>query len=831
MKYFSLLFFVLFFHLYSQAQDLTFSSNLKVTTLPQIIPNLSKIEFGNKSTQVSTAEKGEKGKNNVFEITAQTEIVYTGNDEWQQVAKQIQKMIQPATGFNLPIVRPKAPESAISIVEDPTISNPEGYKMSISEKGIEIGAKTPAGAFYAMQTLRQLLPAEIEKKEKVAGVKWQLPYCTIEDAPRFAYRGFMLDVARHFYTVDEVKQFIDILAMHKINQFHWHLSDDQGWRVEIKKYPKLTTVASCRKQTLVGPYTETNPQFDGKEVCGFYTQEQIRDVVKYAQERFINVIPEIDVPGHVSALLTAYPEYGCVSGKAYKVQETWGVFEDILCPSNGTFKMLDDIFGEISALFPGKYIHIGGDEVPKNQWIASDATQKFMKKNKLKTEQDLQAYFTSHIIKFLETKGKEAIGWDEILEGEVPQSAIIMSWQGTEGGIKAAQHGNRAIMAPFSYMYFNQYQTLNRKDEPIAFGGYLPIEKVYAYEPIPQELSNEQAKNIMGVQANLWTEYINNFQNVLYMAAPRIAALAEVQWTDKDHKNYDDFTARLLQLFKHYDALNINYAKRILDVTANIETRPSSNIVTLSSKDHSSQIYYTTDGTIPIPQSATAKLYTSPVQITETCVLRANIIRKGFPVGKEFEQAFAMHKAVGAKVKLTNEPDAKYTPQGGAQALVNGIKGSDQFGDGQWLGFAGKDFEALIELPQATLVKYLGLNFVNAKQSWIYPPKQVTFWVSEDGYNWELFYTTDRYRGEGVVNVSSSNADVEQPSPTGKTAEVAQPIKGSQSAEISKEQLIKRYETPIKYIKVRARNFGEIPDKAPGAGNPAWLFIDEVVVE
>ncbi|HTD99737.1 MAG TPA: family 20 glycosylhydrolase [Mucilaginibacter sp.] len=414
----------------------------------------------------------------------------------------------------------------------------QGYRLTITPQQIIIAAKG-AGVFYGIQTLIQLIPAEGAASRKIACVQ-------IEDYPRFGYRGLMLDVCRHFFSVEFVKKTIDLMAYYKLNNFHWHLTDDQGWRIEIKKYPRLTQIGSQRAQTVIGNYHDRTPQqYDNTPYGGFYTQDQIRDVIKYAADRYINVVPEIEMPGHSLAALSAYPELSCEPDRTYEVGQTWGVFKDVYCPSDKTFAFLEDVLSEVIELFPSKYIHIGGDETPKDAWKKSAFCQKLIKKLKLKDEHGLQSYFIQRIEKFVNSKGRSIIGWDEILEGGLAPNATVMSWRGEEGGIAAARQSHQVIMTPGSNgLYLDHSQ--GKRNEPLSIGGYDPITKIYNYNPTPNALTPEQQKYIMGVQANLWTEYISTDTKAEYMLYPRLLALSEIAWTPLANKNFKDFSENRL---------------------------------------------------------------------------------------------------------------------------------------------------------------------------------------------------------------------------------------------------------------------------------------------
>lgn len=412
---------------------------------------------------------------------------------------------------------------------------PDGYRLTITPTKITIAANG-VGLFYGIQTLIQLMPPD-------HGAVAKLPCVQIEDYPRFGYRGMMLDVCRHFFSVEFVKKYIDLMAAYKLNNFHWHLTDDQGWRIEIKKYPKLTEIGSRRAQTSIGNFHDRTPlQYDNTPYGGYYTQDEIREVVKYAADRYINVVPEIEMPGHAQAALAAYHELGCDPGEDYQVSGTWGVFRDVYCPSEKTFSFLEDVLTEVMQLFPSKYIHIGGDEVPKDVWKQSEFCQKLIKKLKLKDEHGLQSYFIQRIEKFVNSKGRRIIGWDEILEGGLAPNATVMSWRGEAGGIQAAKLNHDVIMTPGSSGLYLDHAQGKLNTEPLGIGGYSPLSKIYSYDPTPETLNTDQKKHILGVQANLWTEYITTENKVEYMLLPRMLALSEIAWTPLANKNYIDFT-------------------------------------------------------------------------------------------------------------------------------------------------------------------------------------------------------------------------------------------------------------------------------------------------
>ncbi len=490
--------------------------------------------------------------------------VITAETALENEGQYLSEMLSTVSGKSIPFS--KETQGNILLKLDETIENNEGYTLSVSYNQITITGKTSAGVFYGIQTLSQLIPLPATASNTQTEVS--IPATSIADSPKFVYRGMHLDVARHFFPVSFVKKYIDILAMHKMNTFHWHLTEDQGWRIEIKKYPKLTSIGSIRKETIVGhgnTWNKPDVKYDGKPYGGFYTQEDIKEVVAYAETRHITIIPEIELPGHSLAAITAYPELGN-TGEQYEVGKRWGVFPEIYAPSEETFKFLEDVLTEVIALFPSKLIHIGGDEAPKKQWEASKLAQDIIKREGLKDEHELQSYFIRRIEKFLNSKGRNIIGWDEILEGGLAPNATVMSWRGEKGGIQAAKMHHNVVMTPTRFCYFDFYQTKDRTNEPLAIGGNTSVEQVYSYNPLPKELTKEEQKYILGAQANVWTEYIKTPEQVEYMVLPRLTALSEVVWSSYETKDWNDFQTRLIHLTKRYEALGLNYAKHSLEI-------------------------------------------------------------------------------------------------------------------------------------------------------------------------------------------------------------------------------------------------------------------------
>ena len=519
-----------------------FSSACSTPRNPSVIPQPVQMEVGRGG----------------FDLDADTRIVLSNstNLEVQQLTESWARPIRATSGFNLLLVDTPddAPSNMITLRLSQDAPHPvEGYRLNVTSDAVTVEAKTPAGLFYGLQTLTQLLFGD-----HTSG--WSVPVVQIVDAPRFAYRGMHLDVGRHFFPVAFVKKYIDLLAMYKMNKFHWHLTEDQGWRIEIKKYPKLTEIGAYRQETVMGKNFERfdRPYVgDGKPHGGFYTQDEVREVVAYARARYIDVIPEIEMPGHATAALAAYPEFACTDGP-FDVPTTWGIFEDVFCPKEETFQFLEDVLTEVIALFPSQYIHIGGDEVPKVRWQESEVAQEVISREGLADEDELQSYFIKRIESFLQAQGRRLIGWDEILEGGLAPDATVMSWRGMEGGIEAAREGHDVIMTPTSHCYFDYYQA-DPEQEPLAIRGLTPLEKVYSFEPVPEMLSAEDAEHILGAQGNVWTEYMATTDYVEYMVFPRMLALSEVVWSPPDLRNWEGFVQRLPDHLRHLDALGVNY--------------------------------------------------------------------------------------------------------------------------------------------------------------------------------------------------------------------------------------------------------------------------------
>jgi hexosaminidase len=751
-----------------------------------------------------------------FPITKKTILVARDADD-KKTASIFNDYLKQVYGFKLEINKPASKNfirlSTLKFIKAP--EHQEGYSLNVTKDGVAINGNSYAGTFYGMQTLIQLLPVD-NYKPQTTNCKLNIPLVAVEDYPRFDYRGMHLDVARHFFPISFVKKYIDYLALHKMNYFHWHLTDDQGWRIEIKKYPNLTKVGAWRDGTIIGRYPGTGN--DNIHYGGFYTQEQVKEIVKYAADRRITVLPEIEMPGHASAAIAAYPWLSCFPNEETvipthpsegsklnhekKVQETWGVFDDVFCAGNdSTFSFLQGVLDEVLPLFPSQKIHVGGDECPKSNWKRCPKCQARMKALGLKDEHELQSYFIQRMEKFLNSKGRTLIGWDEILEGGLAPNAWVMSWRGEEGGITAASQNHNVIMTPGDYCYIDHSQSKN--EDSVTIGGYLPVEKVYSYNPVPKQLDSSKAKFIEGAQGNLWTEYIGYPSKVEYMIFPRMSALSEIVWSPIEKKDWSDFEKRLQTQFKRYDLWKANYSKAYFDLNT---TLVSSNLggvlwsaksnkkgaITFRVQEPNKNIVYKTADSLLFALTNQGQYFLQQVSTKP-----ASQHEKVNKVGNQLSISFYPNKATGKKIFITTTPTSKYPGQGGAFSLVNGVYSQKGLSYPDWLGWVGDDLEATMDLGKTTSFDSVRVHTLDQNGSWIYLPQYVEVFTSNDGNQFTSVGKSSTFVGDtltmGWIKVPTPN----------------------QSS---------------RFIKVVAKNYGLIPDGKPGAGNKAWLFADEIQV-
>ena len=696
--------------------------------------------------------------NGEFALNNNVKIIYPeGNEAMQRNAQYLAGYLKKATGKVYQIETGTEGKGNILLQVVSDVEKPEAYQLKVNAEGVVISGASEAGVFYGIQTLRKSIPV-LENSTPV------LSYVDISDAPRFDYRGAHFDVSRHFFTVEEVKSFIDMMALHNMNRLHWHITDDQGWRIEIKKYPLLTEIGSQRKETVIG---HNSGEYDGKPYGGFYTQEEAREIVAYAAERYITVVPEIDLPGHMQAALAAYPQLGCTGGP-YDVWTIWGVSDNVLCAGNDSvLTFIDDVLAEIIDIFPSEYIHIGGDECPKVKWKSCSKCQARIKALGIKSddkhskEEYLQSFIINHGEKFLNAHGRQMIGWDETLEGGLAPNATVMSWRGEGGGIEAAKQHHDVIMTPNTYLYFDYYQTKDTENEPMAIGGYLPLERVYSYEPMPRSLTQEEQKYIVGVQANHWTEYIPTFSQLQYMALPRWAALCEIQWSQADKKDYQNFLTRLPQLISLYQTEGYNYAKHVFDVTADVQA--------------------------------------SVPSIKENCILQAVAVR---PSGNSriFSEKVVFSKST-CKSIVANQPVNKQYEFKGVSTLTDGLKGNGNYKTGRWIAFYRNDMDVTIDLQQPTEISSVAFSTCVEKGDWVFDVRGITIEVSDDGENFTKIFSEEYPE----MKETDRNGLYEH-------KQTFAPVK-------------------TRYVHVLGLSERSIPAWHGGKGNFGFLFVDEIVIE
>ncbi|MEG1904928.1 MAG: family 20 glycosylhydrolase [Bacteroidales bacterium] len=736
-----------------------------------------------------------------FKITSNVKLNFPENadDASMQVINNFIQNLQSVADVKLisDVAAQKSRE--ISFVNNPELGKEE-YKISIQPDKVLVQAATANGFFYATLTLKQMLPLAVYGSEAKPQENWSLPCVEIQDKPRFEYRGMHLDVSRHFFSKEEVKRYIDIMAAYKLNKFHWHLTDDQGWRIEIKKYPELTSIGGIRKKTMIKKDWDN---YDHTPYGGFYTQDEIREIVQYASDRFITVIPEIDLPGHMMAALASYPSLGCV-GKDYEVSGQWGVRDDVLCVGKeSTFDFIENVLTEVVDLFPSEYIHIGGDECPKVRWEKCPTCQKKIKElrikgdEKHKPEHYLQSYVISRVEKFLNAKGRRIIGWDEILEGGLAPNATVMSWRGMDGGIEAARQGNDVIMTPSSHLYFDHYQSNDTENEPFSIGGCSPVERVYSFEPVAPVLTPEESKHILGTQANLWTEYIPSVDQLHYQLLPRLAALSEVQWTNPESKSWERFINNLDRETKMYDMLGYNYAQHIYEIQGeyivnNKDKGVTAKLVTMGD----APIYYTTDGTTPTEKS---QLYTEPILINESCTLQA-VTKRNDKLSRVLNKGFKFNKATGNKVSFNVAPNPKYTYKG-ATALVDGIRGDFNYANGCWLGYENIPLDVNIGFYEPTELSSVKIGSLVQFGEYVFPPTKLTVYGANENGTFEQL-------GETQI-----------------------PMTTSEDKDGLYEYTCEFPAFKTKELRVVVDPVSSIPDWHGARGEKAFIFVDEIIVD
>lgn len=664
-------------------------------------------------------------------------------------------------------------KSAVILFDIDETFEDEAYELNISKSEIQIKGGSRKSLQYGMTSLLQII--------RFHG--FPLPEVYIRDKPALRYRGMHLDVCRHFFSVKEVKKYLDYLAYYKYNHFHWHLTEDQGWRIEIKKYPKLQEIAAYRKETLIGHYSDKPHKFDDQKYGGYYTHDEIREIVAYASERHISVIPEIEMPGHALAALAAYPELGC-GGGPYEVATKWGVFDDVFCPTENTFRFLEGVIDEVIDLFPYEYIHIGGDECPKESWEKSAVCRDIMKKNGLKDTHELQSYFIKRMEQYINAKGRKIIGWDEILEGGLAPNATVMSWRGKEGGIQAAREKHDVIMTPGSHCYFDYYQS-ESPDEPVAIGGYTPLKKVYHWNPVSTELKEAEKKYIWGGQANVWTEYIKTFDHVEYMAYARGMAMSEALWHAQ--KAYAEFLKKFVLHQEYWSGQGVNVANHIFEIKPVFESGNGKGVFV--------QFDDIPEGKKVIHQYGDTSESGFRFSLTEKG--SHEFFVEGKNKSKPLQIVFHPHLGARSLIKIDPLPSAKYSGNGPG-SVVNGVSGSDhKYGGTEWLGFEGKDVRISLDWEKPQKISKVTLRFFKGEGQWIYLPRMAEMKILSKN---------------GILLKKVSNKDIQAES------KIATIVFEVDAQEVSTLQFL-------------IQNYGVIPNGAQGAGHGAWLFIDEIVVE
>lgn len=738
-----------------------------------------------------------KTQNGFFRILSKSRItLYPFNRETKQIAAFFTDLLVKSANIQLPIIPGKTIKTSdIHLTLEPTGLKEEGYKINVNARYIKVSAEKPAGLFYGIQTLLQLLPPEIYGLNKPSTI--EIPVCKIEDKPHFRWRGMHLDVSRHFFSVTFIKKYIDYLAFHKMNKFHWHLTDDNGWRLEIKEYPLLQSISAWRVNREKVNWLDREPAKPGEisDYGGFYSEDDIRNIVKYAEARYVEIIPEIEMPGHSCEVLAAYPELGCFGKETSVATGAYWPNRDIFCAGKEeTFQFLEKILDKVVELFPSKYIHIGGDEAYKENWEKCPNCQQRLKDENLKNTDQLQSWFIKRIEKYLTTKGKTIIGWDEILEGGLAPQATVMSWRGVKGGIAAAQSGHDVIMTPGTHCYFDHYQG-DPRTEKKAIGGYTTLKKVYNFDPIPSELTQQQATHILGAQGNVWTEWISTEKHLEYMSIPRIAALAEIVWTYPSERNWIDFLARIQTQFKRYQQLGINYCPgtSVVEINPHFVNTNNHFLINLETEIYEKPIYYTFNDDEP---DTNCKIFLEPLIVTNTCTLKAAICLENESCEKSSSLTITFHEALGKEITLSNDFSSKFASK---KALTDGLQGSLNHNDGFWCGLLGKNQTAVVDLAKVQPIKHLEIHFLHNPASWIFRPNRITFLISNNSIDWETLF----------VSVSKIPDNYNEP---------------------CIEPHIWEGTAKARFVKIEIEALKCCPQWHIASTEPCWLFLDEFVI-
>jgi len=712
-----------------------------------------------------------------FVITSGTKVYYHGSEDVKKIANLLTIKLMRATGFELTLEKITNGYTVEGIIFSTKRYNnnlgKEGYELTIDKNTVLIEAMDETGLFYGLQTIIQLLPSEIDKRTETSNIEWTVPALEISDNPRFAWRGMLLDCCRHFMDKDFIKRYIDLLAYHKMNRLHWHLTEDQGWRIEIERYPELTDHGSWRKED------------DGSVYGGFYTQEDIKEIVAYAKSRMVEIIPEIELPGHSLAAISTYPHLSC-TGESLDVTSRWGVHKDIYCAGKeSTFEFLENVLDEVIELFPSEYIHIGGDEAPKFRWEQCNACQKRISDEGLKDEHELQSYFITRIEKYLNSKGKKIIGWDEILEGGLAPSATVQAWRGFEGAIEAAELGHDAIVSPTSHAYFDyKIETTDLK-------------QVYSFEPIPAGLDSALHHHILGGECNMWTERAPQ-EEIDDRMFPRLLAMSEVLWSAESDRDFSDFHGRVQQHYQRLEYLGVNYGfeSKAVNVDAHFDSETRQFEVKLISGQRAYDVYYTIDGSQPTMSS---NIYQAPVYLKSSSILKAFATKGEGGPQKFVVQKFDLHIATGKTLTLENTYSPNYTGTVD-NALIDGIRGTSNFRDGRWQGFFGEDIVAVIDLGERRSFQQLTVSCLQSTPSWIFMPREIQIFVSDNGIDFQF------------LSKIETNTDTRR-------------------EDIFIEDFTQNFgQSGGRYIKVVAVNFGLNPNWHDAAGSKCWLFADEIIL-